>query len=141
MIYDAKNSMDVFSKDKRSEVMSRIKSKETKCEILLRKTLYNKGIRGYRKNKRIFGFEVDLIFPRKKIAVFCDSDFWHGKKQKMPEENKEYWHQKLLKNKNRDKLANRTLRENGWTVIRLWEKDILKNPYKESDKIIKAIGK
>jgi DNA mismatch endonuclease (patch repair protein) len=59
-----------MSKEKRSKVMSKIRSKETRCEITLRKALYSKGYRGYRKNVRVLGFGVDIVFSRKKVAVF-----------------------------------------------------------------------
>lgn len=131
--------MDIMSKKKRSEVMSKIRSKETKCEIALRKALYSKGIRGYRKNLHILGFEVDLAFPKKKIVVFCDSDFWHGRKNKFPKTNREYWIPKLKRNIERDKMANKILGEAGWDVIRLLEEDILNNSEKEAEKIIKML--
>lgn len=132
--------MDVFSKKKRSAVMSRIRSKDTKCEIALRKSLSRAGIRGYRKNRRVLGFGTDIVFSRKKVAVFCDSDFWHGRKAKIPANNRGYWERKLERNRERDAAANRALKKGGWKVLRISEKSILKDPERESVKVIKALG-
>jgi len=114
----------------RSENMKRIKSKDTSIEIILRKALWEKGYR-YRKNcKNVIG-KPDLCFKGKKLAVFCDSEFWHGKYfmegKYIPKTNREFWIEKLEKNIERDKTVNMKLKENGWTVLRLWESDIRKN--------------
>lgn len=114
----------------RSENMSRIRSKNTSIEQLLGKAMWSIGLR-YRKNdKTVFG-KPDFVFKGKKIAVFCDSEFWHGKyllEQKyIPKSNSEYWIPKLERNIERDKQVNTELESAGWTVIRFWEKDIRKN--------------
>jgi len=114
----------------RSENMKRIKSKDTSIEIILRKALWKKGYR-YRKNcKDVIG-KPDLCFKSKKLAVFCDSEFWHGKYlmegKYIPKTNRKFWIEKLEKNIERDKTVNMKLKENGWTVLRFWESDIRKN--------------
>jgi len=114
----------------RSENMKRIKSKDTSIEIILRKVLWKKGYR-YRKNcKDVIG-KPDLCFKGKKLAVFCDSEFWHGKYlmegKYIPKTNRKFWIEKLEKNIERDKTVNMKLKENGWTVLRFWESDIRKN--------------
>lgn len=111
----------------RSENMSRIRSKDTSIELIVRKKLWSLGFR-YRKNyKKIIGCP-DICFVSKKVAVFLDSEFWHGKTYqetgKLPSTNTEYWKNKIEKNILRDKKVNKELEQNGWTVIRLWEKDI-----------------
>ena len=131
--------MDIMSKEKRSRVMSKIRSKETKCENALRNALFSKGFRGYRKNIRLLGFEVDVAYTKMKVAVFCDSDFWHGKKSKPPKTNPEYWALKLQRNRERDEQANRTLLEAGWRVIRLSEHDILEDAEREARKVIEIL--
>jgi DNA mismatch endonuclease (patch repair protein) len=131
--------MDIMSKEKRSKVMSKIRSKNTRCEIALRKTLYSKGYRGYRKNIRLLGFEVDVLFSREKVAVFCDSDFWHGKKNEPPKTNRKYWVPKLKRNRERDEQASRALTEAGWHVVRLSEHDILENAERETRKVIQIL--
>ena len=130
---------DVFSPWKRSEVMSKIRSKETKCEVRLRRALREAGALGYRKNVRILEFEVDVAFPRKKVAVFCDSDFWHGLKKRLPKTNKPYWKNKLMRNRKRDLSATRKLRGGGWRVIRLREHDILKDPDRAASRVLKML--
>ena len=113
----------------RSENMSRIKSKNTKIEILLRKELWHRGI-SYRINcKDIFG-KPDICFRKKKIAVFCDSEFWHGKdflEGRIPKSNQDYWIPKITRNIERDKEVTEKLQIEGWTVLRFWGKEILKN--------------
>lgn len=128
----------------RSEIMSRVHSKDTTSELLLRKLLWSKGLR-YRKNyKKVFG-TPDIVFVSKKIAIFCDSEFWHGKdylnNTNIPKSNTEYWINKFQKNILRDKEVNQKLLNDGWTVLRFWEKDILKDPEKCLKKIIDTFTK
>ncbi len=120
--------------------MKRVKSKDTSIEIILRKALWNKGYR-YRKNcKDVIG-KPDLCFKGKKLAVFCDSEFWHGKYfiegKYIPKTNRKFWMEKLKRNIERDKKVNAKLKENGWTVLRFWESDIRKN----TDKCIEIFEK
>lgn len=114
----------------RSENMRRIKSKDTSIEVTLRKELWVRGYR-YQKNcKGIIG-KPDICFKGKRIAIFCDSEFWHGKylqeKKYIPKTNKDYWIPKIERNIQRDKEVNTKLREEGWIVLRFWQKDIEKN--------------
>jgi len=131
---------DIFTKDKRSWVMSRIRSQETKPEIILldivRKNFLKKGLR-YRKNYRKVLGKPDISFTRQKVAVFLDGDFWHGYKYKdwIEKKPRKYWQGKIKRNIKRDKIINRTLREQGWKVLRFWEHEIKKNPEKAIEKI------
>lgn len=114
----------------RSDNMRRIKSKDTSIEIKLRKALWKKGYR-YRKNcKDIYG-KPDICFKKKKIAIFCDSEFWHGKylleNKYIPKTNRNYWISKIKNNIERDIKVNEELRNHNWTVLRFWQKDIEKN--------------
>ena len=118
--------------------MSRIRATENTVEIMLRKELWRRGYR-YRKNdKTVFG-KPDIVFRSRKIAVFCDSKFWHGieylKEGRLPARNRKFWREKLTKNINRDRIVNRTLRKEGWTIIRLYDKNIKKDLIKCADKI------
>ena len=126
---------DIFTKEKRSEIMSLIKGKNTKPELALRKlvssTLYPLGYRYRIHNKKIKG-RPDITFVSQKIAIFMDGTFWHGydfenKKLKLP---KKYWISKIEANIARDKKVNRELRKMGWKVIRIWEHDLKKKPEK-----------
>lgn len=117
-------------KEKRSYNMSKIKGKDTSIEIKLREELWAKGYR-YRKNcKDVYG-KPDIAFKSKKIAVFCDSSFWHGRNYEEDisriKTNKKYWNDKILRNINRDKEVNSKLKEDGWIVLRFWDVDIKNN--------------
>lgn len=119
-------STDVFSKTKRSEVMSRIRSKgNIDTEIKLCSFFRKYRITGWRRHQPVFG-KPDFVFPKLKVAVFVDGCFWHGcpKHSNTPVNNREFWQQKLAANKTRDQLVNRTLRACGWRVLRIWEHEL-----------------
>ncbi len=120
--------MDRHSKEQRRKNMQAVKSKGSKIEIILGKALWKSGLR-YRKNvKDIFG-KPDFAFKKYKVAVFCDSEFWHGKdwneKKSEIKSNREFWYNKIERNIERDKEVNIKLNEEGWIVIRFWEKEII----------------
>ncbi|TAK99022.1 MAG: very short patch repair endonuclease [Verrucomicrobia bacterium] len=117
---------DVFSKRKRSEVMSRIRGRGNKdTELALAKLLRRHRITGWRRNQPVFG-KPDFIFPKLKLAVFVDGCFWHGcpKHGTKPKNNQAFWRKKLSANKRRDALVTRTLRRYGWRVLRVWEHEL-----------------
>lgn len=122
---------DKFDKKTRSAIMSRIRSKNTSLEVNFRKLLWKKGLGRYRIHYNLPG-KPDIVYVSKKIAIFIDGDFWHGynwkKLGKVPP--KKYWQGKIQKNIDRAEKYNRKLRKDGWSVLRLWEHDILKNPEK-----------
>lgn len=121
-------SRDPFSPEERSEVMSSIGSVDTEPEILLRKELWNDGLR-YRLHRRVAGTTPDVVFVGPKVAVFVDGCFWHGcpDHYTAPRHNAEFWATKLEKNQNRDERDNRRLEDSGWTVIRVWECEVKSN--------------
>ena len=107
--------------------MKQVKNKDSKIEILLRKELWNRGLR-YRKNvKKILG-NPDLAFIGKKIAIFCDSDFWHGydweNRKKDFKSHQDFWIPKIERNIARDKEVTEILQQQGWIVLRFWGKEI-----------------
>lgn len=112
--------------------MSRIKGKDTSIEVALRKALWAKGYR-YRKNYKKLPGAPDIVFTKYRLAVFCDSEFFHGKdweilKPKLEKgKNAEYWVKKIGRNMKRDIEKDKTLGFMGWTVIHFWGKDILKD--------------
>lgn len=129
---------DVFSTEKRSWIMSRIRSKDTKIEIKMSEILNENRIR-FKRHVNISGKPDFLVDP--KTAIFCDGDFWHGynyKKGKIPEGA--YWKRKIENNMNRDRRINRLLRSKGYSVLRIWEHDINHNPEKCMRKILKSIN-
>ncbi len=117
---------DVFTRAKRSEVMSRIRGKGNKAtELALAKLFREHSITGWRRHYPITG-KPDFAFPKHKLAVFVDGCFWHGcpKHATQPKGNKRFWQEKLAANKARDRKVNRELRARGWRVLRIWEHDL-----------------
>ena len=129
--------VDIFTPAKRSWVMSRIRSRDTKIEKKMAQLLRKNNLR-YRRFPKIFG-SPDFIVE-KKILVFCDGDFWHGyryaKKKKPP---KKFWRDKIERNMERDRKVTRRLRADGWSVVRLWEHDIEMSPEKCVGKIRRCL--
>lgn len=115
---------DVLNADQRSYCMSRVRDRDTKPEIRLRKALWAKGLR-YRVRYCLPG-KPDIAFPGKKIAVFVDGCFWHGCPVhfKLPKTNSAFWGKKIQNNIQRDQEVTRQLSDNGWTVIRIREHEI-----------------
>jgi DNA mismatch endonuclease (patch repair protein) len=109
--------------------MSQIRSKNTGPEIKLRKQLWSQCIKGYRIHYNLPG-KPDIVFTKKKIAIFIDGCFWHKCPIcfQEPETRKEFWMKKIQSNIERDKKVNIQLKEMGWTVMRFWEHEIRKNP-------------
>lgn len=122
--------------------MQHIRSEGTAAERKVMRELKKRKIYFAEHVKEIFG-KPDIVFRRKKIAVFVDSDFWHGHPKRfiMPVTNCEYWFNKIARNKERDKQVTKELRSRGWKVIRLWDYDIKKNFEKSIKTIFAAIGK
>ena len=124
----------------RSENMRRIRKKKKKIEIALRKALWHKGYR-YRKNYEALPGKPDIVLTKQKIAIFCDSEFFHGKDWEIlkPQleygKNGEFWIKKISRNRERDDEVNKQLLFLGWTVIRFWGKDIIKN----TDECVKVV--
>ena len=117
---------DVFTKAKRSAVMSRIRGHGNKdTELALIKLFRQHGITGWRRNQKVFG-KPDFLFRRNRLALFVDGCFWHGcpKHCKIPTGNRVFWEKKFAANKTRDRRVNRELRKLGWRVIRIWEHDL-----------------
>ena len=124
--------MDNLTKEQRRKNMQRIRSKDTSIELKLRKALWKKGYR-YRKNDVKLPGKPDIAITKYKIAVFCDSEFFHGKdwevlKPRLDKgSNSEYWIGKISRNRERDSEINKKLLFEGWTVIPFWGKDIQKH--------------
>ncbi len=110
--------------------MKRVKNKGSEIETLLQKELWSRGLR-YRKNVKGITGKPDIAFIGKKIAVFCDSEFWHGydweNRKKDFKSNTEFWIPKIERNIQRDIEVTRELETQGWSVIRFWGKEIKKN--------------
>ena len=132
--------MDSMTTEQRSKLMSHIRSKDTGIEVPLRKALWHKGYR-YRKNYKELPGTPDIVLTKYRIAIFCDSEFWHGKdwdvlkprllKGKRPD----YWVAKIERNRERDIEIDKQLLFMEWTVIRFWGEEILK----DTDQCVKVI--
>lgn len=124
--------LDKLTKEQRHKNMSNIKNKNTRIEIKLRKALWEKGYR-YRKNYCLLPGKPDIVLTKYKLAIFCDSEFFHGKDwERLKEQlkrgnNAEFWIEKISKNRERDNKINQQLLFMGWNVIRFWGQDINKN--------------
>lgn len=128
---------DVLTPKQRTYNMSRIRGKNTAPEIKLRKMLFASGVRGYRIHYNLPG-KPDIVFIKKKIAVFIDGCFWHKCPVcfQEPETRKDFWMKKIQSNIDRDKKVNEQLKNDGWAVIRIWEHEIKKEPEEAVKKII-----
>ncbi|MBI5397107.1 MAG: DNA mismatch endonuclease Vsr [Verrucomicrobia bacterium] len=117
---------DVFTKAKRSQVMSRIRGRGNKdTELALMAIFRRHRISGWRRNQPVFG-KPDFVFPKRRLAVFVDGCFWHScpKHRTKPANSAAFWRKKLTANKARDRRVTRTLRRLGWRVVRIWEHEL-----------------
>lgn len=121
----------------RSALMKRIKSKNTSCELAIRKALWHKGFRYTIRTNDIFG-RPDIVFRSSRIAIFIDGDFWHGNNwpslcdRLSRYRNSEYWIMKIARNRQRDLEVNLRLAAEGWLVFRIWESSV----HKDMDDIV-----
>ena len=116
---------DFLSKETRSRVMARIRSKDTGPERALRQALWARGVRGWRVHAASLPGKPDLAFTRWQVAVFVDGCFWHGHPDFFtPGKSGAYWDAKIERTKQRDRQANEALRRMGWRVVRLWDFEI-----------------
>lgn len=134
--------MDRLTPEQRHKNMRAIKNKDSEIELLLRKELWKRGLR-YRKNvKKVFG-HPDIAFIGKKIAVFCDSEFWHGydweHRKNDIKSRRDFWIPKIERNMQRDMEVNGVLKSDGWIVLRFWGKEIKKDVCKCADIIETAV--
>lgn len=122
--------MDVLTKEQRRKNMQAIRSTGTKHEVILAKKLWSLGYR-YRKNvSKVFG-KPDLVLSKYKLAIFIDSEFFHGKdwdsEKFRIKSNRDFWWPKIERNMARDKVVNERLNNEGWKVLRFWSSEISKN--------------
>lgn len=134
---------DIFDKQKRSEVMSKIRGKDTKVEKLVfsylrkNKVYFQKHYRGKEKVR------IDIALPRKKRVIFVDGDFWHGRDyEERKDKLKPFWRDKIARNIERDREQFKILVNNGWSILRVWEKDLMRKRTRQNelDKIVKFLS-
>src|SRR3972149_1453924 len=122
---------DVFTKAKRSEVMSAVRGRGNRStEWRLRARLISSGISGWKLHPNDIIGKPDFVFPEKRVAIFIDGCFWHGCKKcrTIPATNRAFWLKKIERNRGRDKEVTHTLGRAGWSVLRFWEHEIKKKP-------------
>ncbi len=133
---------DDLTPEQRRKNMQAIRSKDTAIELRLRKALWERGIR-YRKNYRKLIGKPDIAITKYKIAVFCDSDYWHGydweNRNQRIKSNRDYWVPKIERNMERDREVTNALQKEGWHVIRFWEWQIRKHLNECVDTVLEAI--
>ncbi len=115
--------VDIFTKNERSNIMRKVKSKRNKStELKLVQYFRVNGIKGWRRNYKLFG-KPDFVFPKKRVVIFTDGCFWHGHncRNTKPQNNRDYWTKKINRNKKRDVEVTSKLIDKNWTVIRFWE--------------------
>ena len=132
-----------------SKMTSRIASassgkRDTKPELLLRRAVRSAGLR-YRIDVASLPGRPDLVFFAARLAVFCDGDFWHGRNLERrvlklaAGHNAPYWVTKIRSNVDRDRRINRLLRDSGWNILRVWESDVVANPRKVVNAVLRKI--
>ena len=132
------------SSKRASRTLAGSRSEGTTCERLLRSALWRMGLR-FRKNFKELPGKPDVAFPRQRVAVFCDGDFWHGKEWKRRKRklqkgaNAAYWVPKIEANITRDKAHNAELRRRGWIVLRFWESDILADVNRVAEQVAQVV--
>ncbi|NCP85192.1 MAG: very short patch repair endonuclease [Flavobacteriales bacterium CG_4_10_14_0_8_um_filter_32_5] len=135
--------MDKLSREQRRKNMQAVKSKGSKIETMLGKEIWKRGLRYRKNNKSVFG-KPDFTFKKYKIAVFCDSEFWHGKewetRKHEHKSNVDFWYKKIERNIERDVEVNKQLKAEGWEVLRFWGKEIEKNLFLCVKKVEQAIN-
>ena len=129
---------DMFTKEKRSEIMSKIRSSGTKIELAMKAALEEAGVE-FEYQPKVFGKPDFLVPPN--VVVFCDSSFWHGRDWKKLEKqlSKQYWRDHIRRNRERDKIVNKKLKQEGYTVLRFWDDQIKKEIGKCVEEIRRAI--
>lgn len=134
--------MDIWSEKKRSEVMSKIRWKNTKPEMILRSALFNKGFR-FRVHRKDLHGNPDIVLPKYHSVIFVNGCFWHYHKDckegKIPTTNSEFWKEKLNRNKKKDADNIRALKQEGWNVFVIWECEIEKKFEVIFEKLMKDI--
>lgn len=124
--------------------MSMVRSSGSEIERVLGSTMHSLGLR-FRKQYRVEG-RPDFAFPKEKIAVFCDSSFWHGRNwrcgaKQLIKTNKGFWWRKIERNIQRDKDVSGILRREGWVVLRFWEDDIMDDSRKCAEVVARAVAR
>jgi DNA mismatch endonuclease (patch repair protein) len=129
-------------------MMAAVANKDSKAELALRRELHARGVR-YRLHARDVMGRPDLVIRSKRLAVFVDGDFWHGNAHRLRgldrledlfPNRRDWWMAKLSRTMQRDREVSETLRDGGWTVVRIWESDVLRSPAEAADRVVTALA-
>jgi DNA mismatch endonuclease, patch repair protein len=131
---------DHLTPPRRSALMSRVKTKETAPELELRHALWAAGIRGWRLHPRRVPGRPDLAWLGRRVAVFVDGAFWHGHPDYYWGQSGKFWDEKIDRNRSRDEKVTRELLDAGWTVLRIWDFEIERDPSSCVELIRTALG-
>lgn len=131
--------MDTVSKAKRSEIMARVRSRDSKMEVSFRKELWRRGFRYLKNSVKYFG-KPDVVLPKHETVIFLDSCFWHGCEEhcRLPTTRAKFWKDKIERNKRRDDEVSEHYERKGWNVIRVWEHDLKKKDFEFDFELIKS---
>jgi DNA mismatch endonuclease (patch repair protein) len=116
-----------WTRDQRSRLMARVKTRDTAPEVALRRALWRAGVRGWRLHPRVAG-KPDLAWLGRRVCVFVDGAFWHGHPDYYWGQSGEFWDRKIARNRKRDAEVNAELEADGWTVVRVWDFEIRDDP-------------
>lgn len=141
--FSQRTNSDTFTPKERSEIMSRVKSRNTKPEILVRSMLHRMGYR-FRLHRKDLPGNPDIVLPKYRTAMFVHGCFWHQhpgcRKATIPKNNSAYWETKLMRNVERDRLAKQRLEERGWIALTLWECEIPRKEDALRELLRKSLG-
>lgn len=130
---------DNWTPEQRSKLMTRVRTRNTAPEVALRRALFAAGIRGWRLHRPLPG-RPDIVFAGARLCVFVDGAFWHGHPDYYHGQSGEFWDRKIARNRERDQRVNRELTDLGWSVLRLWDFEIERDPAACALKVQSAIG-
>lgn len=135
---------DVFTKEKRSELMSKVRSADTKPELMVRRYLHRHGFRYSLHSSKLPG-KPDIVFPSRKVVIFVNGCFWHGHQHcryfKVPKSNSEFWQNKIASNVARDEKNIKALKEMGYRVIVLWTCQLKSSSIKSLEAVVRKINR
>ena len=120
---------DHLSPEQRSQAMSRVRRRDTSAELTLRSALWRANVRGWRCDVGSLPGRPDLAWGRWRVAVFIDGRLWHGHPSRYPARLNAAWREKIARNIERDRRADRSLAKAGWSVLRFWDHDVARNPH------------
>lgn len=130
---------DALSREQRSALMARVKTRDTAPELALRTALWAAGIRGWRVHPKRVPGRPDIAWIGRRVAVFVDGAFWHGHPDYYRGQSGPFWDSKIARNRARDQRVNDELREAGWRVVRIWDFEVERAPTESVERIRKAL--